>query len=83
MGQLKEGATYIYERHNGITYAREAESDPSTRFAIGWDAETQHNELELLGNIWIAAKSNQALQSALDNVIMLYHLSKEEDGKST
>jgi hypothetical protein len=37
MGSLKPGAKYIYERSNGVTYAREFGADPSTREAIGWD----------------------------------------------
>ena len=37
MGQLKPGATYIYERDNGTVYAREFGADPSTRQVIGWD----------------------------------------------
>ena len=37
MGKLKEGATYIYERDNGVVYAREFGADPSTRQVHGWD----------------------------------------------
>jgi len=37
MGNLKPGAQYIYERADGVTYAREMGADPSTRQAIGWD----------------------------------------------
>ena len=37
MGQFKPGATYIYERVDNITYARESGADPSTRTPIGWD----------------------------------------------
>ena len=37
MGSLKPGAKYIYERSNGVTYAREFGADPSTRDAIGWN----------------------------------------------
>jgi hypothetical protein len=37
MGNLKPGAKYIYERANGVTYAREFGSDPSTRQVVGWD----------------------------------------------
>jgi hypothetical protein len=37
MGTLKPGAQYIYERADGVTYAREMGADPSTRQAIGWD----------------------------------------------
>lgn len=37
MGKLKEGVTYIYERDNGVVYAREFGADPSTREVHGWD----------------------------------------------
>ena len=37
MGQLKPGATYIYERSNGVIYAREFGADPDTRFEIGYE----------------------------------------------
>lgn len=37
MGQLKPGATYIYERADGVTYAREFGQEPSQRVPIGWD----------------------------------------------
>ena len=35
MGQLKPGATYIYERANGVVYARKFGADPSTRVEVG------------------------------------------------
>ena len=37
MGQLKPGATYIYERANGVVYAREFGADPNTRFEVGYE----------------------------------------------
>ena len=37
MGQLKPGATYIYERANGVIYAREFGSALDTRFEIGYE----------------------------------------------
>lgn len=37
MGQLKPGATYIYERDKETVYAREFGADPSTRQVVGWD----------------------------------------------
>jgi hypothetical protein len=44
MGSLKPGAKYIYERANGVTYARESGADPNTREAIGWNYDpTQPN----------------------------------------
>ena len=80
MGNLKSGATYIYERADGITYAREFGS--TDRTAIGWDYNVklkldQLKEDKLWGEIRRAAKSNPALQIELDRVIMFYHLSKD------
>ena len=43
MGQLKPGATYIYERVEDTVYQREAGADPSTRIEIGYDYDT-HEE---------------------------------------
>jgi len=37
MGTLKPDTTYIYERANGVVYAREFGADPSDRFEIGYD----------------------------------------------
>jgi hypothetical protein len=43
MGQLKPGATLIYERDGDTVYQREAGADPATRTEVGWDYET-HEE---------------------------------------
>jgi len=37
MGQLKPGATLIYERADGVVYAREFGADPSTRVEVGYE----------------------------------------------
>jgi hypothetical protein len=84
MGSLKPGATYIYERADGVTYAREAGS--LERTAIGWDYSAQLKidqlkENDLWNEIRQAAKTNPVLQTELDRVIMLYHLSKEDGQK--
>ena len=42
MGSLKPGATYVYERNNGIVYAREFGADPNTRQVHGWDYNKDH-----------------------------------------
>jgi hypothetical protein len=84
MGNLKPGATYIYERADGVTYAREFGA--TDRTAIGWDYNTKLKldalkEDKLWDEIRQAAKINPALQIELDRVIMLYHLSKKENGQ--
>jgi hypothetical protein len=79
MGSLKPGATYIYEKADGITYCRELGSDPSTRFPIGWDYkdDANHYNAKFWGQVLREAESNPTLQKAVDRVIMLYKLSKE------
>lgn len=87
MGRLKPGATYVYEKANGITYAREMNTDPSTRFEIGRDYDPRTSdgrplfehiqESKLWGEIHKESKNNPALKKALDRAIMIYRLSKD------
>jgi hypothetical protein len=89
MGQLKPGATYIYERVNGVTYARESGADPNTRFEIGRDYDPRTNdgrplyehlsEDKLWGDIRRLAKTNECLRTELDRVIILYRLLEEQN----
>ena len=73
MGTLKPGATYIYERDKGVVYAREFGS--SEKRVIGMDYPV--TETVNWHEVVLLARTNPALQSALDRVIMLYKLSKE------
>lgn len=83
MGTLRPGATYVYEKHDGITYAREIGAPPQNRFEIGRDYPNESTFLglpvsqvaELVG-LAEAAKNNPALQEALERAKMLYLLSK-------
>ena len=84
MSQLEPGATYIYERADGVTYARKPGADPASRMAIGWDSRVQedldrfHKDV-LWVNILREAEHNTALQDALDRAKVIYELSKRED----
>lgn len=88
MGQLKPGATYIYERDKGVVYAREFGAEPGTRTEIGWDYDPRTSDGRPLrdhimddkmwGEIRREAKSNPTLQKALDRVIMIHKLSKDK-----
>lgn len=86
MGNLKPGATYIYERDKGVTYARELGSDPDSRQPIGWDYNddvykaiaNNYFDSMLWKNIFEEAKTNHTLQQAIERVIILYKLSKDK-----
>ena len=45
MGNLKPGATYIYERADGIVYARESGADPSTRQVVGYESGAEYDPI--------------------------------------
>ena len=93
MGSLTPGATYIYERNGEEIYARE--TGQTERILIGYQYENKVDprtndgrplyehlkEDKLWGEIRRAAKSNKALQSALDRAILVYHLSKDHGKK--
>lgn len=82
MGQLTPGAKYIYEKADGVTYAREF--GKTERTVIGIDVDTQASiddirEKHLWNQILTEAKKNSALQDAVDRVIVIYELSKKSD----
>jgi len=82
MGNLKPGATYIYEKADGITYAREFGAPHNDRFEIGRDYQRfLQDELQLWEEIVREGRTNQALQDALDRVKIVYHLSKDHGKK--
>jgi hypothetical protein len=82
MSQLEPGAAYVYERADGVTYARKLGSDPGSRIAIGWDSQVQqdldqfHKDV-LWTNILREAEHNSALQDALDRAKVIYELSRQ------
>ncbi len=86
MGQLRPAATLIYERDGDTVYARELGADPSTRTEVGheYDCRTSDGrplqehikEAKLWGDIHREARTNPALQDALERAIMIYQLTK-------
>ena len=88
VGRLEPGATYVYERADGVVYARRIGDPPDRRFEIGrsYDSRTSDGrplhdhimDLKLWGEIHRAAKTNPALQDALDRVKVIYELSKQD-----
>jgi hypothetical protein len=84
VGRLEPGATYIYERSEGVTYARKIGDPPDTRFEIGrdYDSRSVFNDLQeakLWSEIHRAAKTNPALQDAIDRVKIIHALSKQQE----
>ena len=77
MGTLTPGATYIYEHDGQKIYAREIGS--AERRVIGETMDQvyrQRADDTLWRQIRAESKNNPALQNAIDNVMMIYQLSK-------
>lgn len=93
MGTLTPGATYVYERNGEEIYAREV--GKTERRMIGYQYENKTDprtpdgrplyehmkEDQLWGDIRRAARTNTALQEAMERVILIYHLSKDHGKK--
>jgi hypothetical protein len=92
MGNLKPGATYVYERNGEEIYAREV--GQTDRTLIGYQYENKVDprtddgrplyehikEDQLWGQIRRAARTNPVLQEAMERVKIVYYLSKEKNG---
>ena len=80
MGNLKPGATYVYESPDGgeTTYAREMGASPESRIMIGqsWQAKEQI-EQRMWTDIYKHRNRNCALQHAVEECIIIYKLSEE------
>lgn len=81
MSKLESNQTYIYEKADGVTYARKPGS--LDRIVIGYDHDVEKRKQELQeSQLWDeirkAAKTNKSLQRALDRVKILYRLSKDD-----
>ena len=86
MGSLKPGVALIYERDGKNVYAREVGSRDRTLIGYDYDGSTDlRNGLDrikedrLWNEILVAAKTNPALQEAMDRVKVLYELSKKDE----
>lgn len=84
MGNLKPGVTYIYESPDGgkTTYAREQGSSERILIGYSYDMEKEleriHKEQQWMDILKLSEQS-PALQEAIERVIMIYELSKQQE----
>ena len=82
MGQLKPGATYIYERVGDAVYAREAGTSDRSLVGETYKARSKMDQIledKLWGEIRRKAKSHPGLAAELERVIIFYKLLEEDD----
>lgn len=86
MGTLKPGATYIYERSEGIIYAREFGANPSTRTVVGYESGKEYDPmgankrmLSEFNDVLQMCETDPAMRELLDQLFMLYNLKKTHE----
>ena len=80
MGNLKPGATYIYETPDGgeTVYAREFGAPDSERVMIGQSLKAKEQiERRLWNEIYPKRNLNPALTEAVEKCIIIYKLSED------
>lgn len=85
VGRLEPGVKYIYERVNGVTYARKLGEPAHTRIEVGKDYDGPQilgmpaPQVARLVDMAKAAEHNPALQDALDRAKVIYELSRQPE----
>lgn len=84
MGTLTPGATYIYERSDGIIYAREF--GKTERQVVGYESGSDHDlyksdnrMLTKLNEVVQMCESDPAMRELLDQLFVLYNLKKTNE----
>ena len=80
MGSLKPGATYIYERVNGVIYAREF--GKNERKVVGY-ATIVSPEIDIyrseINQVLLMCEQDPAMQTLLDQLFVMYNLKKNHE----
>lgn len=81
MSNLEPGESYIYEKSDGVVYARKIGT--TDRMVVGYDHKTESykeelREDQLWRDIREAAKTNKSIAKAIERVKVLYRLSKDD-----
>jgi hypothetical protein len=79
MSKLIPGEALIYERVDGVTYARYRDRRDIPRWIVGWDQTAgplfNYSDWKELTQL---AETNHSLKTQLDKLLNLYYLVKEE-----
>ena len=83
MGQLKPGATYIYESPDGggTIYAREAGTNERIMIGQSYQARSMMDQIKedkLWGDIRRKAQTHEGLREELERVIIFYKLLEDQ-----
>jgi hypothetical protein len=84
--KLIPGKALIYERANGVVYARYAEDPELPRWIVGGDpggvARAQGHLLDYSEwqNLCDVASTNETLKKQMDKLITTYYLIKDDNG---
>lgn len=83
MGTLTPGATYIYERSEGIIYAREF--GKTERIVVGYETGQEYDKsankriMSDLNEVVRMCETDPAMKELLDRLFVLYNLKKNHE----
>ena len=82
MGNLKPGATYVYERIDHGIYAREFGKNERT--LVGYEAGTAYSSerkrlLSEMNEVLLMCESDPIMKQLLDQLIVMYNLKKNHE----
>ena len=82
MGNLKSGATYVYERVDGRIFAREF--GKTERTLVGYEAGTAYSTerkrlLSDFNEVLIMCENDPAMNDLLEQLFIMYNLKKNYD----
>jgi hypothetical protein len=84
MGTLKPGATYIYERADGIIYAREF--GKTKRHVVGYESGKDYDlsgsnkrMLSELNEVVKMCETDSGMKELLDQLFVMYNLKKKHE----
>ena len=86
MGQLKPGATYVYESPDGgeSVYAREVGTSERVLVGQSYKSQSLHDQIvedKIWGDIRHKAKTHPGLAAELERVKVYYHLINDDSKK--
>lgn len=83
MGSLKPGATYIYERSEGIIYAREF--GKTERQVVGYESGKEYDltgankrMMSELNDVVRMCETDPEMKELLDKLLVVYNLKKKD-----
>lgn len=87
MGSLIPNEPLIYERSNGVVYARYRDKPEIPRWVIGGDPDATARALGIISydewkNLMTVSENHPTIKKQLDRLMIMYYTVKDNEGKN-